>query len=218
MKHRSEIGQFCFCFWNVRSHVNFFADFVSVVTNECYVFSTSCCSWACHVSITDWFVPFIGWEYVDTWHIDTWHILIGRSTFTEIWSDGPPICEIWKKVTNWAGIFWHVACGHVADFDRTVHVYRAGTCHIEMINCKKVRLPRQICNFCVSAVSRMDGPSFLFLESAFFFIGLSKPQDCSDCDLELQTVSLTQLPQHPGKFKLREWAGLLSFWSDGPRV
>jgi hypothetical protein len=59
-------------------------------------------------------------------------------------------------------------------------------------------------------------PVFLFLESAFFFICLSRPQDCSDCDLELQTVSLAELSQHPGKF-LREWAGLLSFWSDGPR-
>jgi hypothetical protein len=47
-------------------------------------------------------------------------------------------------------------------------------------------------------------PGFLFLESAFFFIRLSRPQDC---DLELQTVSLAELPQHPGKF-LRKWAGL----------
>jgi hypothetical protein len=50
-------------------------------------------------------------------------------------------------------------------------------------------------------------PGFLFLESAFFFICLSRPQDCSDCDLELQTVSLAELPRHPGKF-LQEWAGL----------
>ena len=62
--------------------LNFFADFVSVVTNGCYVFYTSYL--ACHVSITEWFVPFVGREYVDTWHIDTWHILIGRSTFTKL--------------------------------------------------------------------------------------------------------------------------------------
>jgi hypothetical protein len=156
----------------------FFADFVSVVTNGCYVFNTSCCSLVCHVSIADWFVPLIGREYIDTWHIDTWHILIGRSTFTELWSDGPTnMRNLKKNVTNWAGICWHVACWHVADFDRTVHVYRAGTCHVEMINCGKVRLPRQICDFCVSAVSGMES-RFLFLESqsAFFFICLSRPK------------------------------------------
>ena len=141
------------------------------------------------------------------------------------WSDGPRLpsfdrtahqyAKFEKKVTNWGGICWHVACWHVADFDRTVHVYRAGTCHVEMINCEKVRLPRQICNF-VFPQFHVWNPGFLFLESAFFFICLSRPQDCSDCDLELQTVSLAELPQHPGKF-LREWAGLLSFWSDGPR-
>jgi hypothetical protein len=128
------------------------------------------------------------------------------------------------RTVYWAGICWHVAYWHVAYFDRTVHVYRAGTCHVEMINCEKVLLPRQICNFCVSAVTWNHrnprlfvwNPGFLFLKSAFFIICLSRPQDCSDCDLELQTVSLAELPQHLGKF-LREWAGLLSFWSDGPR-
>jgi len=98
---------------------------------------------ACHVSITDWFVPFIGREYFGTCYIDTWHTLIGRSTFTELWSDGPPICEIWKKNYEqharkwariyWAGIYWHVAYWHVAVIDRTAHVYRAGTCHVGMI-------------------------------------------------------------------------------------
>jgi len=58
----------------------------------------------------------------------------------------------------------------VADFDRTVHVYRAGTCHVEMINCEKVRLPRQICNFCVSAVSRME--SRFFVSRKCFFLHL----------------------------------------------
>jgi hypothetical protein len=82
---------------------NFFEDFVFVVTNGCYIFYTSCCSLACHVSIADWFIPFIGRAYVDMWHIDTWHILIGRSTFTELWSDGPPICEIWKKKNELGG-------------------------------------------------------------------------------------------------------------------
>jgi hypothetical protein len=75
-----------------------------------------------------------------------------------------------KKVTNWAGICWHLACWHVADFDRTVHVYRAGTCHVEMINCEKIRLPRQICNFCVSAVSRME--SRFFVSRKCFFLHL----------------------------------------------
>ena len=144
------------------------------------------------------------------------------------WSDGPwlPIfdrtahqcAKFAKKVTKGAGICWHVACWHVADFDRTVHVYRAGTCHVEMINCEKVRLPRQICNFCVSAVSRMESRFIVFRKCFFVHLPFirSRPQDCSDCDLELQTVSLAELPQQPGKF-LREWAGLLSFWSDGPR-
>ena len=58
----------------------------------------------------------------------------------------------------------------MADFDRTVHVYRAGTCHVEMINCEKVRLPRQICNFCVSAVSRME--SKFFVSRKCFFLHL----------------------------------------------
>jgi hypothetical protein len=58
----------------------------------------------------------------------------------------------------------------VADFDRTVHVYRAGTCHVEMINCEKVRLPRQICNFCVSAGSRME--SRFFVSRKCFFLHL----------------------------------------------
>jgi hypothetical protein len=81
MEHRSEIGRFCFCCKMFdRKTWNFFADFVSVVTNGCCVFYTSCCSLACHVSIADWFVPFIGREYVDTWHIDTWQILFGRPT------------------------------------------------------------------------------------------------------------------------------------------
>jgi hypothetical protein len=99
MKHRPEIGKFCFCCkmfdrktWN---YVEIFCRFCFCGPE--WIFYTSCCSLACHVSIADRFVPFIGREYVDTWHIDTWHILIGRSTLTELWSDGPPICEIWKK-------------------------------------------------------------------------------------------------------------------------
>ena len=63
---------------------NFFEDFDYVVTNGCYVFYTSCCSLACHLSIADWLVPFIRREYVDTCHINTWHISIGRSTLTEL--------------------------------------------------------------------------------------------------------------------------------------
>jgi hypothetical protein len=107
------------------------------------------------------------------WHVAYWHVayfdrtvhvyraLIGRPT---------DMRNLKKKVTHWAGICWHVACWHVSDFDRTVYVYRARTCHVEMINCETVRLPRQICNFCVSAVSCMESR---FLESAFFFICLS---------------------------------------------
>ena len=42
------------------------------------------------------------------------------------------------------------------------HYMRAFLCHlVEMINCEKVRLPRQICNFCVSAVSRMESRFFV---------------------------------------------------------
>ena len=61
--------------------LDFFEDFGSVVTNGYSVLYTSCCSLTCHVSITDWFVPFIGREYVDTWYIDMWHIfLFGQAT------------------------------------------------------------------------------------------------------------------------------------------
>ena len=42
--------------------------------------------------------------------ISTWHILIGRSTFTKLWSNGHQYAKFEKKVTNWAGICWHVAC------------------------------------------------------------------------------------------------------------
>ena len=75
-------------------------------------FTRHVCSWACHVSIADWFVPFILYWVGVCWHVAYWHVayfdrtvhvyqtLIGR----------PPICKIWKKVTNWAGICWHVAC------------------------------------------------------------------------------------------------------------
>jgi hypothetical protein len=70
---------------------NFFEDFGYVVTNGCCVLYTACCILACHVSITDWFVFFIGRDYVDTWHIDrTVHVyraLIGRSTFTDFAND-----------------------------------------------------------------------------------------------------------------------------------
>jgi hypothetical protein len=61
-----------------------FEDFVYVVTNGCQMFYTSSCSLAYHVLIADWFVPFLGREYVCTWHVDTWQSLIGRFTFTEL--------------------------------------------------------------------------------------------------------------------------------------
>jgi hypothetical protein len=125
-------------------------------------------------------------RHVVAWHatcqspIGSYHLLGGnmltrgiltRGTFG---SDGPRLpsfdrtahqyAKFEKKVTYWAGICWHVACWHVADFDRTVHVYRAG---IEMINCEKVRLPRQICNFCVSAVSQYGIQVFSFSKVLF---------------------------------------------------
>jgi hypothetical protein len=167
----------------------------------------------------------------------------GILTCGMFWSGGPRLpsfdrtahqyAKFDKRITNWAGICWHVACWHVAYFDRPVHVYRAGTCHVEMINCEKVRLPRQICNFCVSAVSRMESRFFVSRKCFCLHLPLSfmlprvpsvprlkrlepavtrrnLPLLCSDCDLEFQ------MAQHPGKF-LQEWAGLLSFWSDGPR-
>jgi hypothetical protein len=131
----------------------------------------------------------------------------GISTRGIFWSDGPRLpsfdrtahqyAKFEKKATNWAGICWHVACWHVADVDRTVHVYRAGTCHVEIINCEKVRLPRQICNFCVFAV--VPSPVFLFLESAFFFICLSRPQDCSDCDCWAANGITGRAPTTPGE-------------------
>ena len=99
---------------------------------------------------------------------------------------------------------WHADTWQI--LFETVHVYRAGTCHVEMINCEKVRLPRQICNFCVSTVSRMES-SFSVSRKCFFLHLPLQAQDSSDCDLELQTVSLAELPRHPGKF-LQEWAGL----------
>jgi hypothetical protein len=74
-----------------------------------------------------------------------------------------------KKVTDWVGICWHMACWHVADFDRTVHVYRAGTCHAGMTNCEKVPLARQIWILCVSTVSRMES-SFFLSRKCFFLL------------------------------------------------
>jgi hypothetical protein len=81
--------------------------------------------------------------------------ILKRGTF---WSDVPRLpsfdrtahqyAKFEKKVTNWAGICWHVACWHVADFDRTV----------------------QICNFCVSAVSCME--SRFFVSRKCFFLHL----------------------------------------------
>jgi hypothetical protein len=91
MKHGLKSASFAFvvkCSIAKREMLfNIFEDFGSVVTNGCYLvmyFTRHVVAGACHVSITDWFVPFIGWEYVDMWHIGTWHILIGRSTFTEL--------------------------------------------------------------------------------------------------------------------------------------
>jgi hypothetical protein len=152
------------------------------------------------------------------------------------WSDGPCLPSFdWtahqyvkfeKKVTNWAGICWHVACWHVADFDRTVHVYRAGICHVEMINCEKVRLPRQICNFCVSAVSRME--SSFFVSRKCFFLHLPF-QAAGLLGLRFRAPNgiTGRAPPAPGEvptgvgrtFELLigRSKGLLSFWSDGPR-
>jgi hypothetical protein len=73
--------------------------------------------------------------------------------------------------------YWWPSDQSSVNVDRPIKI-----CHVEMINCEKIRLPRQICNFCVSAVSRGES-SFLFVESAFFFICLSKPprQICNFC-------------------------------------
>ena len=100
MKHRSEIGQFCFCCkmfdrktWNYVEPLQ-----ILFLWSRMYIMYFTRCSLVCHVSIADWFVPFIGREYVDTWHIDTSHILIGRSTFTELWSDGHQYAKFEKKL------------------------------------------------------------------------------------------------------------------------
>jgi hypothetical protein len=153
MEHRPEIGQFCFCFimfdrktWNF---VELFWRF-----------------WLCGHKIMDvmYFTRHVvAWYAACQSPIGSYRLLGGnmltRGILTRgmFWSDGPRLpsfdrtahqyAKFEKKVTNYAGICWHVACWHVAGFDRTVHVYRAGTCHVEMINCEKVRLPRQICNF-----------------------------------------------------------------------
>jgi hypothetical protein len=213
MEHRPEIGRFCFCCkmcdrktWN---YVELFCRFCFYMWSRMDVMNFT--------------------RHVVAWHarcqspIGSYRLLGGnmltRGIFTSgiFWSDGPRLpsfdrtahqyAKLKKKVTNWAGICWHVACWHVVDFDRTVHVYRAGTCHVEMIN----RVKKYVCRvrFVIFVFPRFHvwNPGFLFLKSAFFFSCLSRPQDCSDCDLELQTVSLAELPQHLGKF-LREWAGL----------
>jgi hypothetical protein len=52
--------------------------------------------------------------------------------------------------------YWWPSDQSSVNMDRPIKI-----CHVEMINCEKVRLPRQICNFCVSAVSRMESRFFV---------------------------------------------------------
>jgi hypothetical protein len=74
--------------------------------------------------------------------------------------------------------YWWPSDQSLVNVDRPIKI-----CHVKMINCEKVRLPRHTCNFCVSAVSRTES-RFFVSRKCFFFICLSRPQDCSDCDLE----------------------------------
>jgi hypothetical protein len=168
MKHRSEIGHFCFC-----------CKMFDRKTNLCWIF----CGHEWMFCILH--VMFVAGHATCQSPIGSYRLLGGNMltcgilTRVIFWSDGPRLPsfdrtahrypKFEKKVTNWAAIYRHVACWHVADFDRTVHVYRAGTCHVEMINCEKVRLPRQICIFCVSAVSRMES-RFFVTRKCFFFL------------------------------------------------
>ena len=104
MKHRSEIGQFCFRFqmfdrktWNF---VQLFWRFWLYMWSQMDViyFTRHVVAWhaTCQSPIGSY--RLLGGNMLPRCiDIDTWHILIGRSTLTELWSDGPPICEIWKK-------------------------------------------------------------------------------------------------------------------------
>ena len=61
--------------------------------------------------------------------------------------------------------YWWPFDQSLVNVDRPIKI-----CHVKMINCEKVRLPRHICNFCVSAVSRME--SRFFVSRKCFFLHL----------------------------------------------
>ena len=58
--------------------------------------------------------------------------------------------------------YWWPSDQSSVSVDRPIKI-----CHVEMINCEKVRLPRQICKFCVSAVSRMESRFFVSRKCCF---------------------------------------------------
>jgi hypothetical protein len=109
----------------------------------------------------------LGGKYIDTWYIDTWHIfdrtvhvyqaLIGRPTNlrnlkTKL-RTGREYSDTWHAYT------WHILIER-----STFTELEPATSEWYIV--KKYDLPRQICSFCVSAVSSMES-SFFCLESAF---------------------------------------------------
>jgi Uri superfamily endonuclease len=207
MKHRPEIGRFCFCckMFDRKTGVffNIFADFVSVVINGCYVFYTSCCSWSMP-RVNHRLVRTVYWAGI-FWHVLHWHVAYFDRTVHVYWAlIGRPtnMRNLKKKLrTTRQEVGANILGGNIL----TRGILTRGSYWSDGPRLPSRNLPCRN-DFCVSAVLRMES-SFLCLESAFFFFCLSRPQDCSDCDWELQTVSLAELPDHPGKF-LRKWGRL----------
>jgi hypothetical protein len=97
--------------------------------------------------------------------------------------------------------YWWLSDQSSVNVDRPIKI-----CHVVMINCEKLRLPRQICNFCVSAVSRMESRFFVSRKCSFFHLPL---QAAGMLGLRFRAPNgiTGRAPTTPGKF-LREWAGL----------
>jgi hypothetical protein len=122
MKHRSEIGQFCFCY----------KMFDRITWNFVQLF---------------WRFWFCGHK----WMLCILHVMFvaGHATCQQI----PAQFVTFFSILHIGGLpikIWHV----------------------EMINYEKVRLPRQICNFCVSAVSRMESSFFVSRKCLFLHLPL----------------------------------------------
>jgi hypothetical protein len=98
-----------------------------------------------------------------------------------------------------------VACWHVADFDRTVHVYRAGTCHAGMTNGEKVPLARRI-RFFLCFRGFTYGIQVFPVSKCFFLLMPLQAEELLGLRFRAPNGVTSRAPA-TGKF-LREWVGL----------